>query len=436
MGKIWEHSECVVLYWNSSQSVIGVKVEKNRDLLNILDVAVSSGDSDSLTVALPEVMNAVVTSETHLLLAGGDIPGSIIFDINLPKMSLHDTRQAIVYELPRHIPCEAHDIIFGYRILPVNADDTAGNKQIVRVLAVMKKQWNELISELSSSGIRVDAVVTPFLVVDPLLEDEKDILFYDPQHYVSFLSGSDFPGRHIILHDSEDGDEEGEDVDEDTFKENIKNLNYDWDKLPEVVKEAPSEFFPPLLIAAYGMTQEYTLDKNSMIKLPNSLLPERYRTLRFSFFGLTGTIILLILLLIGRFWWESKDRYHKLKREIKSIQRQLVLAQRKQNNLLENSEVIKEIIEREKGIPEVATCLQKLSAILPKSMSLIHFSSRDDSIEISIRCSKPGQVVPDLKATGIMKEVASSARTNSRDKSTITTKRLTYIPPEKRNGKK
>ena len=434
MGKIWEHNECVVLHWNSSQSVIGVKVEKKGDLLHILDIAVSSEDSDSLVMALPEVMDRVVSSETHLLLAGGEIPGSIIFDINLPQMSISDTRQAIIYELPRHIPCEPHDVVFGYRIIPPREGESAGNKQVVRIFAVMKKQWNELIAELSASGISLDAVITPHFVVDPLLGDDDDILFYDSQQYISFMRSSDYPGRRIILHELED--EEKLDDYEDDFKESIKKLNYEWDKLPSEVKNTPADFFPALLIAAYGMTHEYSIDKNSMIKLPGSLLPERYRTLRSSFFGLIGAIILLVMMLIGRFWWESKDRFTKLKKEIKGIHNQELLTEAKQRNLLENSAIIKELVERQKGIPEIATCLKKLSMILPKDMCLAHFSSRDDSIDISIRYTKTGLVVPDLNKSKIMKVVTSSTRTNPRDNSTTVYVRLTYIPPEKRNVKK
>jgi hypothetical protein len=73
---------------------------------------------------------------------------------------------------------------------------------------------------------------------------------------------------------------------------------------------------------------------------------------------------------------------------------------------------------------------------LPKGMWLVHFSSRDNSIDISVKYKKPGITLPDLNKTGIMKVVTSSTRKNQSDGSTTVYVRLTYIPPEKRNGRK
>ena len=434
MGKIWEHHECAVLYWNKAQRVIGIKAEQRGGVLHISDIAVSSDDIDSFGIAFSEVTGTILNSETNLILAGGDIPGNVLFDITLPKMSIPDMRQAIMYELPRHIPCDPEDVLFGFRVLPAaEEEEGTSSKNIVRIMIVIKKQWNELMAELSASGVRIDAVVTPYFVVDPLLGDNDDLIFYDAGEYSGFISDADYPGRRIILHDS---DEEPPDIPEDDFKKNIEALNYEWDELPQIVKDDPASFFSPLLLAAYGMSKEYTGDKNSMIKLPSSLLPERYRTLRAAFYGLVGTIIFLSLMLVGRYWWEAKDRFDQITREIKFIQNRQISVKAQKTALFENSEIIRELVERQKGIPEIATCLRTLSMTLPKEMWLGSFSARDDTIDVRIIYAKPGLAVPDLNKTVIMKMVTSSTRKNTRDNTTNVFARLTYVPPEKRNGKK
>ncbi len=431
MSNIWEHNECVVLSWNKERSVFGVKVEKKGDQLHVLDTAVSSENLDSLSLGLAEVMGALNASETHLMLAGGDISSSIVFDITLPTMSIADTRQAVLYELPRHVPCDPQELVFGFRILPAASGKSATGKNLVRIVAVKKKHWNEIIAELSSAAIHVDAVLTPYLIIDPLLSEE-DILFYDTEEYVSFSSSSEYHGRQIIVHDSED---DISDVSFDDFLKNIGLLQYDIKALPESIQEDPSSFFPPLLMAAYGMTPEYGNDRNSFLKLPSSLIPERYRTLRASFFGLVATIILLMLILIGRFWWEAKDRYQKITKEITNIDQLKVNTENRTKALREKAGIISEIVKKKKGIPEIATCIRAISMVLPKTMCLGSFASRDDAIDISIRYKGKGLTVPDLNQTKIMKVITMTTRINSRDNSTNVYVRLNYLPPEKRNGK-
>ncbi len=433
MAKIWEHNDCIVLFWNQDKLVTGIKIEKKAGKLSVLDSAVSSPDAEQLAIAISEVANSLATSETHLMLAGCDIPGSVSFDINLPKMSVVDMKQAILYELPRHIPCDPNDVIFGYRVISSSVDVSAASKQTVRILAVMKKNWNELLSELTGSGIKVDAVITPYLAVDPIFENEEIVVFTETDKYISFARSSEYPGRRIEIKEKEGEEEE---IHVDDMKEIIKKLDYEWGHLPPDIKKDPSVYFPALLMAAYGVSSEYAFDKHSLIKLPPELIPERYRTLRSAFFGLIGTIVLLVLMLVGRYWWESRDRFAKLNGEIKSVENKINQVVAKQRRFNKNAEIIKEIIDTQKGNAEIATCLHKISMVLPKEMWLAHFSSRDHSIDISIRYIKSGTSVPDFSKTGIMQVVTSSSRTNPRDGTTTEYIRLRYIPPEKRNENK
>ena len=433
MGNLWEHRECIVLYWNRAQTVFGVKVEKIGDQLIVLDSAVSSEDMDSFSLAVAEVMGVLETSESHLMLAGGYMSGTLIFDVTLPKMSIQDTRQAVIYELPRHVPCDPQELIFGFRILPSQEEDDNSGKNIVRIIAIKKNNWNEIIADLSGAGVRIDAVLHPYLLIDPLLGEESDVLFYDDGKSVSCASSPEYHGRKIVLHDSD------EDISETVFGNSLRyfeELHYDKDSLPSTVSEDPVSFFPSLLMAAYGMSPEYGNDRNSIMKLPSSLLPERYRTLRASFFGLVATILFLFLILIGRFWWDAKERYHKITKEIRNIKQMQINTENQKKALLDKAEILTEIMDKQKGIPEVATCLRTLSMILSKDMCLGSFASRDDAVDISIRYTKPGLTVPDLNNTKVMKVITSSTRKNSRDNSTNVYVRLSYLPPEKRNGKK
>jgi len=426
MGKIWEHNNCVVLFWNKEKQVIGLKVEKKGDKLSVLDTASSNPETEQLAIALSEVENKLVATETHLMFAGCDLPGSVSFDINLPKMSVADMRQAISYELPRHIPCDPLEVIFGYRVISPK-DDIPAAKRTVRILAVMKKQWNELISELTGSGIKIDAFITPFLSVDPLFGDDEDVYFSDSETLISFGRSADNPGRKIIFKDSE---ENSESVD---YKENIKKMGFGWGELPSVIKKNPESYFSAMLIGAYGVSPEFPFDKPSLIKLPSELIPERYRTLRTSFFALIGAIVFLVLMLVGRLWWESVVRYDKIEDEIKKVNVKKGTILSSQTRLKAKTTLINDITETQKGNAEIVTCLYKITEELSKDIWLSHFQSRDHAIDISFRYTKSGLTLPNFNKTGIFNTITSSSRSNPRDGSKTEYVRLEYIPPEKRN---
>ena len=426
MGKIWEHNNCVVLFWNKENHVIGLKVEKKGEKLTVLDTASSSPETERLAIALSEVENKLVATETHLMLAGCDLSGSVSFDINIPKMSVSDMRQAISYELPRHIPCDPMDVVFGYRVISPK-DDVPAAKRTVRILVVMKKQWNELLSELTGSGIKIDAFITPFLAIDPLFENYEDVCFSDSETTISFSSSSEYPGRRIIVKDS-GGNSEPID-----YKENIKKMGFAWGELPPVIKKDPESYFSGLLISAYGVSPEFALDKSSLVKLPSELFPERYRTLRTSFFAIIGAIIFLVLMLVGRFWWESVTRYNKIKDEITQVNIKTRKVQSSQTRLKAKTDLINDITEKKKGNPEIVTCLYKITQELSKDIWLSHFQSRDHAVDISFRYTKSGLTLPNFNKTGIFNTITSSSRSNPRDGSKTEYVRLEYIPPEKRN---
>ena len=433
MGKIWEHTECIALFWNSENHVTGVKIEKKHNLISIVGIAESDHETDSLAIALTEVLNMLETTETHLMIAGYDIPGTVSFDLHLPAMSQADMKHAIQYELPRHVPCDPQDVIFGYRIIPSDTEQATG-KHIVRISAMMKKQWNELLTELTGAGIKLDALLSPYLVVDPLLGDEESVPFYTTETYLDFIRSPEYPGRKIVMHDAIPDIKSPEVT--DLLTGYIEKLGYPVDSLPDSVRERPADFFHVLLLAAYGVGREFSTDKNSMIKLPKELVPERYRGLKISFFALAGTILLLGFMLTGRFWWDAKERYSKLDRELRIVKTRTADVQRKQVAMQTTAGIIKEIIDADKGNPEIATCLRKISGMLPKTMWLVTFSSRDDIIDISIKYKKTGLSIPDFNKTGIMKMVKNRSQKSLHDGTTTVCVTLQYIPPENRNGKK
>ena len=433
MGKIWEHNECVVLSWDTDNRVTRVRVEKVGEGLKILE-AFTSTNGETLASSLSSAAAELNISETHLLLAGIGVSHGISFDLNLPYMSNDDTKQAIIYEIPRHIPCDSQDIIFGYRTVKNDNDnsDSDAMKRTVRVMALPKKEWNEVLTEMSETGIRLDAIVSPFFAAAPLLSDRNEILFPSGEKLYRLVLKEDGISRNIAVEDL-DNQLTKSDLNKE-IQDYIVELGYT-DPLPVEVSSNPANYFQALLIGAYGVSNSFTNDRISIIKLPKELRPERYRIFRKLFFGLLITIGLLIFAFVGRIWWDAKSRYNNLSEEILQIKRKMVLIDHDEKRLKENAKIFKEIKTRKLGNAEIALCLYKIATMLPKGMWLAHFSARDYSIDISLRYSGSGITMPDFNKTGILKVITSSTRSNPRDGTTTVYVRLNYLPPEPRSDK-
>ena len=403
-----EYQECLALYWTKTGSVYGVRVNIKNQKLQVLNTAAFEIGDGSFSVAFSQAIEQLIQPTTHLIVAGGNLAGSVCFDITVPQMGLSDIKQAIQYELPRHMPCDPTEISFGYRIIKDPSRQEESSRMLIRVFAVLKKDWNELVTEFTSSEIRIDAFLSPQQVLEPLLADVDEFYIPDVDEEFSYIRNEDLHKRQMVEVEHSPDLKIIPDV-----SELQKKLNYD--QVQGVKEEDLEHFITPMLLAAYGLSEDFREGKNHLIALPREMVPERFRRLRISFFLFLIISILMIFGLGGRYWWDSWSKLNSIKVEHEKIDSQISRLQETSSKLDEIEKLIVELEEAEVGNNRMAKSLHLLSRIIPKDMWLAHFSTRGRSMDISVKApsGKQSKLVTLLNKTGVFKVVNSYTRRNS-----------------------
>lgn len=405
-----EYDECLALTWSDDGDVYALLVKQNNHKFEILNAMHLHSEEDSYATIIAQITEKLLQPSTHLIIAGGAFKESVCFDLSIPKMSDSDIRQAIQYELPRYIPNNIDDLFFGYRILPTLSPEDELPKILVRVFVITKKVWHELLTDFSSAGVKLDLIVHPFMIVDPILEDEEALYLknIDSNFKYEKVEGA---GRQMVR--VTDMDRES-----DLQLENVaEQLNYDPESVSNRIPHSELESYIPVLMeAAFALGPEFRSASNSFIELPKELILERFRFLRNSFFLLLIVAFFFVFAFLGRAWWEDWSRLATLKDATKKVNLKLDKI-RLSNNRLSNFEdgILTELQEANVGNENIAHCFHKLSVLLPKKTWLINFSVRNNTIAMTIKAT-PGQlpkVVKVLNSSGIFKTKSPNKRANS-----------------------
>ena len=412
---MWEYQECLALFWNREGDVFGIRVKTKNQKLQLLDSAVFNAE-DGFASALSEITERLLLPSTHLIVVGGCFEGSVCFDISIPSMPTADIRQAIEYELPRHIPCDASDMVSGYRILDSTpADEGKSPRLLIRIFAILKKEWNELITEFTSTGVRVDAILHPYMVLDPIMGDEERIFFPDIDDDFIYVKSEGSHLRKMIRIEKETEEDYISPIPGvDSLPDKI---GFDSEMIREVINDDElKKFIPSMLMAAYSLSPAFREGQSHLIQLPRELIPERFRRLKIFFIFLLSLTVILFFGLIGRYWWDAWSRLASLESENRRIETKIKKVE-KENKKLEvlDDAVIKELLEAEIGNSQMARCIHEISVVMPKKMWISHLTTKDKSIDMSVRSpvGKQGNIISALNGSGIFKTTRSNTRRNT-----------------------
>jgi hypothetical protein len=441
---ILEHQECLSLYWDRNGKVYGLRAEVKNAALNILDSAVVEPDVEkTFTSAASELIEKLAAPSAHLIVMGGALNGSVCFDLAIPPMPESDIREAIQYELTRYIPCDMMEIAYGYRIIRNTGNQTAENaehdkntepvsmeelektqvmqapeseakqdappapeKLHLRIFAVLRKEWNEFIAESTMAGLKFDAFLFPYQVLDPLLSEYKEIFIPDCDAEFKFVLTDTPPERITVPVDSK--------WEADTIppaEELLKSLGYE--NLPEINNDGDlNSFVAPMLNAAYALSKNYALDRSHMISLPKELIPERFRVLKTLFAVLISVSLILILALFARFWWSSWSKLQAVKNEQAAVEDKIVRVRKSLLKLKKIQKVMDEIHQEDIGNPNMAYLIYRLSSVIPKSMWMQNMNIKEKSAVITVKspAGKQSTLLPFLNNMKIFKVTNSNTK--------------------------
>ena len=315
----------------------------------------------------------------------GQIERSGVFEIRMPKLNHDELRHAVEYELTKHIPLPLNDIVWSARTVPDEKnDDTEEHLNRVRVVFMLRDNWTKFVSELQIRGINIDAFINPFMSIDPFASGKNVALpMIDDKHV--FLSNSDGLRKMCFAENIVQNEKQQKQIlDCFVWNEGIHQ------------KE---EYSVCMLIARYVMSGEYDkYEKKLALKLPNSLIPQRNKLLKW-FTVISGIAALLCvdLLLyqarekVYRVYSEQKNAINLVETQIRNLQKQNAASKK-------NEKLYKKINGSVPANLNPLRVMAFLAQKLPKFIWIRSYNMTSDKIHLSLTCSKdPGNLMSKLR---------------------------------------
>lgn len=378
---VFDFKDCVAFSWDATAAVRAVRLRRGAD--GRLQVqAIAKADQGSFGANLIAVREAIAPLEGEVIIAGGNLPGAVCFDHDFPAMSLADLPQAIGFELPRRIPLPAEELRYSWRALPGDA----GGSLRIRILALSLRDWDQFLVELAASGWRIDAMVSPWMAVDPLLGAHAEVAIPGLDEGFVFGRDPDGAGKRVMAL--------GGPMTEFDPPAVLAELGVESSTAPAALRTSvdgdAEHWLSAVLLAAYGLSPAWSRDRAGLLSLPGDLHPVRFQLQRAAFMVIAGLTILFALALVGRLALEARREFNALAKERQETLRQVQEFEVRNRAMEPVDAVICELGQVDPGIAEMLACFQQLTVRIPETMSLIQFNSRGNIVELNLRLAGDG----------------------------------------------
>ncbi len=392
---MFRNSNCAVIYWDALKNVSGVTLSRgDGGRLAVVQTAFSNPEIQDLPARLLDVCARLGSGENFKIILAGRFEGAICMDLTLPKLSPVEMQKALGFELPGHIPVPLEEMTWCYRAgAEIPGENGASSHMKVRVVCVNRKSWEAALAEIAASGIKIDALTHPYLVLGALPDNPESVLD-DHQELMKFFHGA----------------EELQGMDR------ISRIFSGLEVMDGISQAQKTGLMACLLIGESVMDSDRAPSTLNIAPLPDSLRPQRFRAVKYSAAALLALVLVLGFIFLCRCWWDARARYGKLIDEKHRIAVKIneFKLERVKNKKID--ELIKKIEDTNTGNADILQCLNVLSQKLPSSMWISMFSTRDDEIDLTVCTMKDKDAQTDLSALNSIPMFANfSIRSTRRD---------------------
>jgi type IV pilus assembly protein PilM len=134
-----------------TQVVKIVKLRFTQDAAELVDFALEPMQAEPIEV-LKKLKSALGFDVVNIAFSG---PATVIRDINFPKMSAAELKQALKFEVQKHIPFPVAEVNLDGCILK---DDLPDNKMLVLLAAVKKDFLSQRLKLIEDAGLKANIV--------------------------------------------------------------------------------------------------------------------------------------------------------------------------------------------------------------------------------------------------------------------------------------
>jgi Tfp pilus assembly protein PilN len=370
---IFESRTCVAFTWDGLGTVRAVRLHREGDgRLRVLSaVAAAEG---AFVENLAAVHQSIQPAEGELVLAGGNLSGAICFEHDFPRMGSADLQEAILYEMPRQAPLAAEELLCSWRSLP-GADN---QRMRIRILALQRKDWDQLLGDLAAAKLRVDAVMSPWLVIDPLLGAEDAVRLPGMDEGFVLRRDPEAAGLRRMFLDAA--------ASAPATEATAAAIGIETTSLPGAFRDADgAHWLTAALLAAYGVGPNWHRDRPGLLPLPTDLQPVRFQLHRTIFSVLMTLAALLTLVFVVRLAVEARREHRALVRERQATLRQIQEFDARNRAMEPVDTVIQGLAAVDIGVGDMLFCLHHFTTRIPKDMSLTQLNSRGNNFEMNLR---------------------------------------------------
>jgi hypothetical protein len=391
---LFDSKECISITWDKDKRVFGISLKSDANNNHITGQAFCDNEEYSFAERLKYVNDKLYTNQDQFIIIGGYLSSAVCLEVTTPPLSGKDIAQYLYYELARQIPYPVGELKWCYRSFTQKENKTEQN---IRIFAVFEKEWNELLSEIIASGIKVDSFVYPFMVINPLFQN-SDITLTDIDNEFFFCPPTEIEDGYMKkISTSITGKKSA-------AEKNGLILEYFKDKYEELTSEPLEKSLPALILAEYCLTREYFKDKKNNIKIPNELQPKRFKSLKIT------AIILLILFIIFSSSYVIRQRIDTIKAlDTLTDEKTLILNTIKKINFeyQKNQKYEKMINEIKETTPKTIDPIKYLDVLtkaIPGNIWMTSFASNKDKVNVTLQTkSDAGSVISDLNKSQLFR---------------------------------
>lgn len=231
---------CVVICIQNGSRVLGLRLKAGKHGKYYIENKFVQAymESDGPGEVLERTTYSLNVQRCDRIIIACQFEESGVFEVRMPKLGYEELSQAVEYELSKYIPLPLSDIVWSARIVPDEDSEEHSNR--VRVVFMLRDRWEKFISELQIRGLKVDALIDPFMSIDSFAAGENVALpMVDEEHI--FLSAAD--GFREMSYTENIVQDEGQ-------KKQILDC-FVWDK-----EENIEDYYVCMLVARYVMSGE------------------------------------------------------------------------------------------------------------------------------------------------------------------------------------
>ena len=313
---------------------------------DIRKIAEADGNpSLSFSSQLREVDLSLHHKQADAILLGGHLSEFVCFEIGMPCLDQVKLKNLLRFEIPRRIPVLPDVMSISFRKMP----DPNHNKQaIVRVFAVRRKIFDDLLLAVREADIHFDAFCHPFMAED----FESRTIFACPA----------IAPRLALIRD----------------ERQLAELKYFPVEFPDgAAGDACST------LAAYALSKNFRTDRPYLGELPEEFRMRRFKK-RKRLAILLGILVVLQVIWLGIRVWSSKDaQIQTYLRAIQRIDTRIAEQNRKIAELETSKELARKMLE---AIPDesILPVLECLTQQLPHNVWMTSFRCGNGKIAITL----------------------------------------------------